>query len=242
MNITIPLTICILSGLGTLFGSMLIFIPNINKSNKTYLLLAISGTIMLELSIFELIPENTRIIINEVGGVLGIILIMIAFFTGYQIINILDKKINNTNNITKIGLLSFIALIIHNFPEGIATFISTLIDPNLGIKLSIAILLHNIPEGLCIALPYALTNKKRRGVILGALASLAEPIGGLIGYIILKDYINEFTISIILIFVAGLMTTLSINNIYKEIITDKKQLLLGILIGTIFITTTLLLH
>lgn len=242
MNITLPLILCILSGLGTLLGSLLVFIPKINKTDKTALLLTISGTIMFELSIFELLPSNIPTIINNVHFPLSIILIIISFMLGVQIINILDKNIAGESSIKKIGILSFISLIIHNFPEGIATFMSSLIDIRLGIELGLAILLHNIPEGLCITLPYSIEGKKRRGVLLGSIASLAEPIGGLLGYILLKNYINEFTISLILIFVAGLMITLSINNIYKEAFKNKKQFLYGMIIGTIFIIITLSMH
>lgn len=242
MNILLPLLLCTLSGFGTFLGSLLVFIPKIVKSKNIYFLLTISGIIMFELSIFELLPNNIRIILSTTFIPLGIILILIAFMVGVLVVTILDKKIEKGSTFSKIGILSFISLVIHNFPEGMATFMSSLIDTDLGFKLGIAIMIHNIPEGLCISLPYYIGGKKGRGLLLSFIASLSEIVGGLLGYVILRNYINEFNIAIILIFVAGLMITLSMNNIFKESIKDKKQFLLGIIIGTIILVTTLLLH
>lgn len=216
MNIKIPLILCILSGLGTAFGALLVFIPKINKDGYKRNILIISSIIMLFITIFDLLPTNLINIINNYE-IKGLLIGAFLFILGIITINLLDKKINEENIYSRVGILNFIGLLLHNIPEGIATFITTLINPIIGLKLSITIMLHNIPEGLLIMLPHSINNKKRRGLILSIVAAVSEPLGGLLFYILLKDYINEYTINYILIYVSGIMITLAINNMTKKL-------------------------
>ncbi len=234
MNIQIALLLSILAGLGTLLGSILIFIPKLNKRDYIPLFLSISATIMLTFSILDLIPESIIYIRSNTRPLKSLFLILIPFISGVLVIKILDKFYKENNNLKKIGILSFISLAIHNFPEGIATFLSSMVSIRLGVSLSLGIMLHNIPEGICISLPlYQATKNKKKVLLTTFIASIAEPTGAIISYIFLKNYINNLTISIILLFVAGLMITLSINNIYKEVLNSKKYLVRGIIIGLI---------
>ena len=184
MNIKIPLILCILSGLGTLLGSLLVFIPKINKTKYKRNILLISSSIMLLISIFDLLPNNLLNILNNYYYK-GLIISTILFILGSITIIILEKYLSDENIYNRVGILNFISLLLHNIPEGIATFITTLINPVIGIKLSLTIMLHNIPEGLLIMIPHSLNNKKRRGLILSFIAAIAEPIGGLLFYLIL---------------------------------------------------------
>lgn len=232
-----------IAGLGTLLGGIFIFIPKLNNKSYISLFLSISATIMLLISILELIPQSIFTIFNNYHLLLSIIISIIPFVIGVITINLLDNKITkNQNNLYKIGILSLISLSIHNFPEGIATFMSSMYDYNLGIRLTIAILLHNIPEGLCICLPIYQSSKSIKKALLYCLiASLSEPLGAITAFLILKDHINNITLSIILLFVSGLMITLSINNIYKESLENKKYFIYGILIGILIISLNLLI-
>lgn len=234
MNIQISYLLSILAGLGTLLGSVFIFIPRLNKCEYIPLFLSISATIMLSFSIFDLIPESVIYITSNKIFSTSVPLILIPFILGIVTIKILDKNYKEDNNLKKIGILSFISLALHNFPEGIATFLSSMVNIKLGISLSIGIMLHNIPEGICISLPlYQATKSKGKVLLTTLIASLSEPLGAIIAYIFLKNYINNLTISITLLFVSGLMITLSINNIYKEVLNNKKYMILGIIIGLI---------
>lgn len=197
-------------------GSILVFIPKINKNSYKRNILIISSIIMLFITIFDLLPTNLINIINRYN-IKGIIIASSLFILGIITIKILDNKIDEENIYNRVGILNFIGLLLHNIPEGIATFITTLINPIIGLKLSITIMLHNIPEGLLIMLPHSINNKKRRGLILSSIAAIAEPLGGLLFYILLKNYINECTINYILIYVSGIMITLAINNITKKL-------------------------
>ena len=215
MTIQIPLIICVLSSLGTILGSLLVFIPNICKYANKRVILIISSTIMILISILDLIPSNLINVLNNYKFK-GLIISIILFILGSLTITIIDKYIKEENIYNKVKILNIIGLILHNIPEGIATFITTLINPLIGIKLSITIMLHNIPEGLLIMLPYSINKKKSRGLILSFIAGISEPIGGLLFYLLLHNYITPLTINYILIYVSGLMITLGINNIIKK--------------------------
>lgn len=242
MNIKISLILSFLAGLGTLLGSLLIFIPKLNKKSCIPIFLSISATIMLAFSVLDLIPESIIYIRANSVFPYNILYIGIPFILGVITINIIDKLYTSTDNLLKIGILSFISLMLHNFPEGIATFLSSMINIKLGISLTIGIMLHNIPEGICIALPlYQATKSKFKVMLSCFLVSITEPLGGIIAYLFLRNNINNFTISIILLFVSGLMITLSINNIYKEVINKKVAMLKGIVIGLIITVIALLI-
>ncbi len=234
MNTQISYILSFLAGLGTLLGSIFIFIPKMNNRKYIPLFLSISATIMLLFSILDLIPESLIYISSNNTMFNTVTLSLAPFIIGVFVIIILDKEYKEKNNLKKIGILSFISLAIHNFPEGMATFLSSMVNIRLGISLSIGILLHNIPEGICISMPlYQATHSKKKVIFTTLIASLSEPLGAIIAYIFLKNYINNLTISIVLLFVAGLMITLSINNIYKEVLRSKKYMIIGIIIGTL---------
>ena len=126
-----------------------------------------------------------------------------------------------------------IALMIHNLPEGIATFMSSYKDISLGINLGIAIMMHNIPEGISISVPiYYSTGSKRRGVGYSLLSGITEPLGAILAYILLKEYINDVSLSIVLILVAGIMITISIDELLPESIKySYKYVKYGLVVG-----------
>jgi len=96
------------------------------------------------------------------------------------------------------GIFSALAIAIHNFPEGMATFISTLGNPQLGITIAIAIAIHNIPEGISVAIPvYYATNDRKKAILLAFLSGIAEPVGALIGGLILLPFLNNTVMGIV---------------------------------------------
>ena len=133
-----------------------------------------------------------------------------------------------------------LALIIHNMPEGVLTFLSSTIDIKMGIKYGLAIMLHNIPEGIAIAIPiYYSTRSKIKAIKFTLISAISEPLGALLAYLILYKYISNLMISIILLFTAGLMISISINDIFKESQKySKKSLIKGLIIGIIVIILT----
>lgn len=112
------------------------------------------------------------------------------------------------------GLLSALAIGIHNFPEGMASFFSALSDPALGLSIAIAIAIHNIPEGISVAVPIRVATGSRSKAALAALLSgLAEPVGAAIGFLVLMPFISETMLSLVFAFIAGIMVYISVDEL-----------------------------
>lgn len=244
MEIIGALLVSTIAGLSTVLGGLVIFFKfksdNINKFITASL--SFSLAIMIGISITDLIPESTYILLLHHGIGKGIIYSILAFLIGIILIKYLNKLIAkakiNKNDLYKLGLLNMLALILHNFPEGIATFMSSYKDMSLGLKLSLAIAFHNIPEGISIAVPiYYATGSKREAILKTFMSGIAEPIGAIIAYIFLSKYITDSLISIILILVGGIMITLAIEVILPKAkeYNIKRYLYLGIIIGTVLV-------
>lgn len=136
-------------------------------------------------------------------------------------------KINHQGSLFKVGILSMIAIILHNVPEGIVTFIVSNQNIMLGIPICIAIALHNIPEGISIAIPiYYSTKSKKKAIFYTILASLSEPFGAIITSLFLINYINDIILGLLFAFITGIMIQISTskllptgNNYNKKIST-----------------------
>ena len=151
-----PLLLSLIAGLSTVIGSLLIFIKIKRIGEFITFSLSFSIGIMTLISIFDLIPSSVPIIINKYYYLYGIPICILTFLLGYLSISKINKKIDKSNNkssLYKIGIVSMISLMLHNFPEGMAVFMGAYTNISIGIKLCIAIMLHNIPEGIAIAVP-----------------------------------------------------------------------------------------
>ena len=210
-NIIIPLILSTLAGLSTLIGAIPIFfrIKEINLNKFISFCLSFSIAIMISISIFDLIPTSFFEIVNFYGVSKTFIILIIAFIISYIIITYLSslvEKKESGGDLYKLGILNMIVLVLHNLPEGIATFLSSYHSINLGL-------------------------------------SLSEPLGAILAYVFLKRFVSELMISIVLIVVAGLMITLSIQEMlpkalkYKEI----KFIYLGLFCGTILVIINVLI-
>ena len=242
MEIIGPFILSLLSGLSTLLGCIFIYIKVNRIGEYIVLFLSISMSTMIMISLFDLLPTSIMTILNEYGVFYGLIISILVFLLGYLIIDFLNNKISNNNSLYNIGIISMISLILHNLLEGLAVFMSAFNSIKLGIKMFLAIMLHNIPEGISISIPLYFSGESRgRVVALTLLSGLSEPLGALLSYIFLKDHINNLILSYILIVVSGLMISLSINDIYKEIKTynyNNKMyhgLILGVILSIIVI-------
>jgi len=239
MNAYISILLSLLAGLSTLIGCIFIFFKIKKVGEFIVFCLSLSMTIMILISLFDLIPNSISIIINKYNYIFGIIISILVFLLGYLFIDILNNRINKkefNSPLHKIGILSMLSLMLHNIPEGIAVFIGSYTNINIGIKLFIAIVLHNIPEGIAIAVPLYYGGESRgKAFKLTLLSGLSEPIGALLSFIFLKRVINQLILSYVLLFVSGLMISLSINDIYKEIKSYRlnNQMIYGIITGFI---------
>lgn len=225
-NILYGFILTTIAGLSTLLGSFIIFLIKKKSNNIIISSLSFAAGVMITISLIDLIPEsialfNTQfklfptMIITSIFIVIGIILSML-------IDKYLPDNINSptNNSLYRVGIISMIAIILHNIPEGIATFMATTKDLNLGLSLCIAIACHNIPEGISISTPiYYASNSRKKALLYTFISGISEPFGALIAFVFLRPFINDFVMGILLAIIAGIMLHISF---YELLPTAKK--------------------
>ncbi len=105
------------------------------------------------------------------------------------------------------------AIAIHNFPEGLATFISALDDVTIAIPIAIAIAIHNIPEGISVSVPVYYATGDKRKLLLFLLSGMSEPLGAIIGYALLRNFLNDITLGVVFAIVGGIMVFISLDEL-----------------------------
>jgi len=168
---------------------------------------------MLFMSLFDLIPASFSYISKLYEFIPSMAIIGIFSCFGGILVHMIDKKKNSCNDLYKLGIISMIALMLHNIPEGMITFLTTSKNMSLGVSLSISIALHNIPEGMIIAIPiYYGEGSRKKAIMYTLIAAFSESFGALISYLFFYN-INNYLFSVILSMTAGIMIYLSIYEI-----------------------------
>lgn len=155
------------------------------------------------------------------------------------------------HKLMRMGLFTALAIGIHNFPEGLATFLAALEDPGLGLAIAIAIALHNIPEGISVSVPiFYATGNRKKAFWYSAFSGLAEPIGALVGYLVILLFVggNEGAIppqvmGILFGGVAGIMVYISLDELLPTSRAYGKghDSLIGLIAGMLVMALSLLL-
>lgn len=236
-KITFSFLITILAGFSTLFGIIPCYL---NKTRESIISksLAFSSGVMLTISLFSLIPESIELL-AKYNYIFIFLIVFIFVVIGILFSSFIDQKIENmfTNNkLYKLGLISVIALALHNIPEGITTFLSTNSNMSLGITLSIAIALHNIPEGISIAVPiFFATGSHKRAFFYTLLSGFSEFLGAVLAYLFIAKYMNNFILSLILGITAGIMIHISIYELLPNSLKykNKKETVVTFLLGVL---------
>ncbi|MFI4910815.1 MAG: zinc transporter ZupT [Sedimentisphaeraceae bacterium JB056] len=224
----------LIAGLSTGIGAALAFFTR--KTNTKFLSLALgfSAGVMIYVSFIEIF-QKARTSLSEVAGAYwGTIYAVIGFFGGIAIIAIIDKLIPDVENphemhkieeikqsidtsspdLMRMGLFAALAIGIHNFPEGFATFMSALKDPKLGVAITTAIAIHNIPEGIAVSVPiYYATANRSKAFWLSTLSGIAEPVGAAIGFLILRQFMTDYVFGFSFAAVAGIMVFISLDEL-----------------------------
>lgn len=142
------------------------------------------------------------------------------------------------------GTLTALAIAIHNFPEGLATFTAALKDPSLGVAIAVAIAIHNIPEGIAVSIPvYYATGSKKKAFLLSFLSGLSEPLGALIGYSILFFFFNDLIFGVLFAAVAGIMVFISLDELLPAAreYGDPHRSIYGLIAGMMVMAVSLLM-
>lgn len=233
-----------LAGFSTMIGAIIIFFKTKNHNKIILSSLSFAAGVMITVSIVDLIPESITLLRENLSSLSTIMLCFLGLILGIIISMLIDyylpdKKNNKTKDksLFKVGIISMLAIIMHNIPEGIATFIAANSNLSLGVSLTIAIAMHNIPEGISISVPiYYSTESKKKAIVYTFISALSEPFGALIAFIFLKNIMNDIILGILFATIAGIMFQIGfcelIPNTKKY--GNKKMIVISFIIGMLF--------
>jgi ZIP family zinc transporter len=232
-SLVFAFALTLFAGLSTGIGSAIAFFAHRTNTKFLSVSLGFSAGVMIYVSFVEIMVKARNELVIELGNRAGYWWTTIAFFGGILLIAIIDKLIpsvenpheirrveemdarNHKNNkLMRMGTFTALAIAIHNFPEGLATFTSALTHPGLGIAIAVAIAIHNIPEGIAVSVPvYYATGSKRKAFRLSFLSGLAEPVGAIVGYLILLPFMSPVVFGVLFASVAGIMVFISLDEL-----------------------------
>lgn len=272
-NILLAFSLTLLAGLATGIGSCIAFFAKKTNKKFLCISLGFSAGVMIYVSMIEIFQEAKNSLIGVMGIKAGSAVTVISFFAGIAIIALIDKFVPEEENphearsiedidegnvineesknesfkdktLMRTGIVTALAIAIHNFPEGLATFVSALNGVSLAIPITIAIAIHNIPEGISVSVPiYYATGDKKKAFLYSFLSGMSEPVGAIIGYTLLRNIFNDITLGILLAAVAGIMVFISLDELLP---TARKYgehhlSIYGLVAGMIVMAVSLLL-
>ena len=234
------LGLTLLAGLSTGIGSLIGLGSNPNSRRFLTLSLGFSAGAMVYVSLVEILPKARLVLQPLLGLRLGYAAAVLAFFAGIAAMALIDRWLpvhdatgafqqvrtqaegggagvvdpDRRRRLLRLGLFSALAIGIHNFPEGLATFLGALANPQLGVSIAVAIGIHNIPEGLAVSAPvYFATGSRRIAFWVSFLSGLAEPIGGLVGFLLFRSLPNPTVFGLVFAALAGVMVYVSLDEL-----------------------------
>ncbi len=226
------------AGLATGVGSGIAVFARRTNTRFLAVALGFSAGVMIYVSLVEIFVKARASLEAELGARWGYWATAGAFFGGILLIGLIDRLVPSIENphemhkveelhpstrlgmagpdrrLLRMGMFTALAIALHNFPEGLATFASALRDPSVGIPIAVAIAIHNVPEGIAVSVPiYYATGSRRKAFFWSFLSGLAEPIGAGIGYLLLLPFIDDLTYGLLFGVVAGIMVFISLDQL-----------------------------
>lgn len=232
-NILVALLLTLFAGLATGIGSLIAFFAKSTNRKFLSFSLGLSAGVMIYVSFVEIFADAQKNLSAELGSKAGMTLTVLCFFGGMLLIGAIDRLVPSFENphemrsvesmeeppqrntkLMKMGVMTALAIGIHNFPEGIATFTAAVENPTLGVAIAVAIAIHNIPEGIAVSVPiYHATGNKKKAFLLSFLSGLAEPVGALLAYLVLMPFMSPILLGCIFAAVAGIMVFISMDEL-----------------------------
>ncbi|OYT46556.1 zinc transporter ZupT [Thermoplasmatales archaeon ex4484_6] len=235
-TVLIAFGLTLFAGLATGVGSAIAFFSRRTNTRFLSISLGFSAGVMIYVSLVEIFFKAKDSLVEDLGSVrAGTWVTVLSFFLGMLTIALIDKLVPSFENphearkveemgskaearrfrkLYRMGLLTALAIGIHNFPEGLATFASALKDVSIGIPIAVAIAIHNIPEGIAVSVPiFYATGNRKKAFIYSFLSGLSEPVGALLGYFILMFFFSDIVFGILFASVAGIMVFISLDEL-----------------------------
>ena len=266
-NVISAFTLTLFAGLATGIGSLMAFTSRKFSPKFLSAALGLSAGVMIYVSFIEIFPKANESLSLVYGEHKGYWFTMLAFFAGMAIIAIIDNLVPSYENphelknvkcdkrkdltqqpdekkLLRMGIFSALAIGIHNFPEGLATFMAAIKDPALGISIAIAIAIHNIPEGIAVSVPiYYATKSRSKAFIYSFLSGLSEPIGAILGYVLLRNVLSDAAFGMVFAGVAGIMVYISLDELLPtaEEYAEHHVAITGLIAGMLIMAISLAL-
>ncbi len=227
-NAWIPLLLAAGAGLATLLGTLIVFIKADSEKLVTCSLGFAAG-VMISVSFVEMFPTSLNVFSAAAGAKLGVVYAVLSLLTGVLIAAWLDKLVphekdshgeKSHGNMYRLGMMSTLAIAVHNFPEGIATFMAGMADIRLAFSVALAIAMHNIPEGITVAMPvYYATGSRKKAFLYTLVSGISEPIGALLAFLVLRPFLSDIMMGVVFGIVVGIMLYIAI----EELIPASRQ-------------------
>ena len=232
-NVLFAFLLTLLAGLSTGIGGLIAFFSR--RTNRKFLSISLgfSAGVMIYVSMIEIFAQAQQNLTDALGTRPGSWATVASFFGGMLVIALIDKLIPSEENphevrsveeeapdapkphkLMRMGLMTALAIGIHNFPEGIATFAAGLDSLTLGTSIALAVAVHNIPEGIAVAVPlYYGTGSRKKALFYSFLSGLAEPVGAAIAMFFLFHFLTPTVLAVLFASVAGIMVFISFDEL-----------------------------
>jgi len=240
-SVVFAFLLTLFAGLATGIGSLLALLTKRTNTKFLSVSLGFSAGVMIYVSMIEIFVKARESLVAVLGEKGGSWLTVVGFFAGMMVIALIDRFIPEGDNpheikrvecyidengnevcplppreskLLRTGLFTALAIAIHNFPEGLATFISGMQEPTLAIPIAVAIAIHNIPEGIAVSIPvFFSTGSKKKAFVYSFLSGLSEPLGAVVGFTLLRTFVNDLTFGVVFSMVAGIMVFISLDEL-----------------------------
>lgn len=256
MNGVVPaLVMSSLAGLSTSIGSLFAIFSKRTDERFLSFSLGFSAGVMILLSFCELLPEARNSFLPSLGSRFAGVAAAASLLLGLAVAAAINRFVpsgegngqtsyskSSKTSLARMGIVTAIAVTVHNLPEGIATFMAGYADIRLGLPVAISIALHNIPEGISVSVPvYYGTGSRGRAFAYSALSGLSEPLGALLAFLVLGPFINANTLGVIFGAVSGIMIFISFDGLLpaSEVYGHTTAAVTGVFLGVAFMLTAL---
>jgi zinc transporter, ZIP family len=239
-HVWVALALTLFAGLSTGLGGLAALLMKRTNTRALSLVLGFSAGVMLYVSFVEILDEARSHLTLGLGETLGLWITAASFFGGIFLIALIDRFVpsfenphemhrveemetcelpkhrrrGKTHKLMRTGLMVAVAVTIHNLPEGLAVFTSAVSQPRLGLVIAVAIAIHNIPEGIAVSIPiYCATGSRKKAFWFSLVSGLSEPLGALIGWLVLMPIMNDVLFGVVFAGVAGIMVFISLDEL-----------------------------
>lgn len=251
-NVTVAFVSTALAGLATMLGALIVFLSK--SDNKKFLSAALgfSAGVMIFISFMEMMPMARENFLRTMSDAKAQWMVLASFFGSMAVFGLISHLVPEADEphdiktgaemeekskelaLEQVGLKSAMAIGIHNFPEGMVTFMTSLLDPAMGVSIAVAIAMHNIPEGIGVAAPiYFATKDKKRALWLTFLSGVSEPIGAILAYLLLRPFLTPTLFGVVFGAISGIMVLISFDELLpaSRAYGETHLSLLGLIFG-----------